>query len=111
MLDVDAVNRGQKVCGVRCTYRTSTVSGAVHPSATRLISIPQGRPSEKRSFGSGLPKQRRQINAAMQKLYENVIAIIVSETIALKPTTGPKLIRDMMQVNIIDTQTARRGTS
>jgi hypothetical protein len=40
-----------------------------------------------------------------------VIAIIVSETIALKPTTGPKLISDKMQVNIMDTQTARRGTS
>ena len=37
--------------------------------------------------------------------------MIVSETIALKPTTGPKLMRDMTQVKAIDTQTARRGTS
>ena len=111
MLDADAVNRAKRVRGLGCTYRTSTVSGAVHASAIILISSPQGRPRLKRSFGSGLPKQRRQINAAMQKLYENVIAIIVSETIALKPTTGPKLIRARMQVNIIDTQTARRGTS
>ncbi len=87
------------------------MSGAVHPNATRLISMPQGFPSEKRSFGSGLPKQRRQINAARQKLYENVIAIIVNETIAKKPATGPKLMRAMMQVNAIETQTARRGTS
>jgi len=47
----------------------------------------------------------------MHIVYENVIAMIVSETIALKPTTGPKLMNEMMQVKAIDTQTARRGTS
>ena len=81
----------------RYTYRTNTVSGAVHAKATILISMPQGRPSEKRSLGIGLPKQRRQITAAMEMLYAEVIAIIVSETIALKPTTGPKLTRDTRQ--------------
>ena len=94
-----------------CTYRTNTVSGAVHANATRLARRPQGRPSEKRSFGIGLPKQRRQINVAIQMVYEEVIAMIVSETMALKPTTGPKLMRDMVQVKAIDTETARRGTS
>ena len=92
------------------THSTSIVSGAVHAKATTLTNRPQ-RPSEKRSFGIDLPKQRRQINAAMQIVYEAVIAMIVSETMALNPTTGPKLIKAMMEVNAIDTQTALRGTS
>ena len=92
------------------TYSTSTVSGAVQASATKFTKRPHC-PSENRSFGIGLPKKRRQISAAMQIVYENVMAMIVSDTIALKPTTGPKLMNDNAQVNTIDTQTALRGTS
>ena len=87
------------------------MSGAVHANAARLISIPQGRPSEKRSFGIGLPNKRRQISAAIQMVYDAVIAMMTSDTIALKPTIGPKLMRAKQQVKAMDTQTARRGTS
>ena len=73
--------------------------------------IPHGLPSVKRSRGIGLPKQRRQISVAMQMVYEEVMAITTSETMALKPTIGPKLMSDMQQVKAMDTQTARRGTS
>ena len=79
-------------------------------SATKLTKRPQ-RPREKRSRGIGLPKKRRQISAAMQIVYEAVVAIMVSETMALKPTTGPKLMSERAQVKAIETQTARRGTS
>ena len=44
-------------------------------------------------------------------MYENVIAMIVSETIALKQTTGAKLMRDKMQVDTTSIHTARRDTS
>ena len=86
------------------------VSGAVHAKATRLMGRPQ-RPREKRSLGMGLPNSRRQIKAAMQMVYEDVMAMIVSDTMALKPTTGPKLMREMTQVKAMETHTARRGTS
>lgn len=37
--------------------------------------------------------------------------MMVRETMALNPTTGPKLMSEMTQVKQMTTQTARRGTS
>lgn len=96
--------------GLDGTHNTKTVNGAVQPKAMMLMMRPQ-RPSVKRSRGIGFPKNRLQISAARQMLYEKVMAMIVRETMALKPTTGPKLMSEMTQVKPMTTQTARRGTS
>jgi hypothetical protein len=47
----------------------------------------------------------------MQIVYDAVIAMIVRETIALKPMTGPKLMSDRALVKAMDAHTARCGTS
>ena len=44
-------------------------------------------------------------------LYENVSAQVTSERIALKPTTGPKLMQATHAARPMVVQTARRGVS
>jgi len=46
----------------------------------------------------------------MHIVYEDVMATVVSETIALKPTTESELMRAVMQVQAMDGHTARRDT-
>lgn len=73
--------------------------------------IPPALPRLKRSRGSPLPKYRRQMVHAVVRLYEKVRAQMARETIALKPTTGPKLMQVMAEERAMVAQTARRGVS
>ncbi len=75
-----------------------------------LITSPY-RPREKRSRGMGSPVKRRQMVQKIVIEYENVKATVTSDTIALKPATGPKLTQDQMKEIVTVVQTERRGVS
>lgn len=47
----------------------------------------------------------------MVMVYEKVRALLTSEMIALKPTTGPKLMHATQPASATVVQTARRGVS
>ena len=74
------------------------------------MTIPH-RPRLKRSRGSGGPAMRRQMTQKMVIEYENVRATLTSETMALKPATGPKLTQERMNAIVTVVQTERRGVS
>ena len=77
-------------------------------SAMTLIAMPH-RPSEKRAGGSGSRRRRLANMQPMESMYELSSAVMVRETIALRATLEPRLIRAMAIPKPRDTMTALRG--
>ena len=76
-----------------------------------MLTRPPDQPKLKRSPGSGLPKNRRHAVHAIVRLYDEVNETTTRETIALKPTVGPKFMQTMQEDRATLAQTARRGVS
>ena len=73
-----------------------------------LTPTPQ-RPSEKRAGGSGSPRRRLAKMLPMESMYELRRADMVKDTMALRATLDPRLMRAMTTPKTMDTMTALRG--
>lgn len=87
-----------------------TVMGSTQQNPMMLTNTP-ALPRLNRSLGIGGPKNRLQMVQPIHRVYEKLREQPMMEMMALKPTTGPKLMQAIAQANAMVTQTARLGVS
>lgn len=95
--------------GVAVGKRQKTKNVKRNPSAIALLIKPQ-RPSVKADRGSGSRRSRFRKMQPIESIYELSNADMVRETIALRATLEPRLIREMATPHPKETTTALRGT-
>lgn len=94
--------------GVAVGKKQKTKNVERNPSAIALITKPQ-RPRVKADGGSGSRRSRFRKMQPIESIYELSNADIVRETIALRATLEPRLIREIATPHAKETTTALRG--
>ena len=94
--------------GVAVGKKQNTKKGTRNTSAMMLIAVP-ARPSDQRDGGSASPRIRLDRMQPMDKMYEPNRAERVRDTMALRATLEPRLMRLMTMPKRKDTMTALRG--
>ena len=94
--------------GVAVGKKQKQKKGTRNTSAIAFIAVPE-RPSDQRDAGSVSPRRRFERMQPMDKMYDAKRAERVRDTMALRATEEPRLIKLMTTPQRKETMTALRG--